>query len=461
MKFYSIRHLRLLSFSFLFATCNLLNAQTLSQSPYGRFGLGDQQHTASPYLQALGGASQAIADSNILNLNQPAALAALESGVTIFEAGLNGTATRYTFSNNVTSGRTAGFGYFGLAFPIIKNKWNMAFALNPLSNVGYVLRDTIADDQSGDIYLSYAGTGGYSSFSWTNGFKIGRNFSLGVNARYLFGRVDYSSRVIFSEGIGNGDKNSLITRSNRLGGFDFQGGLMYRKYFRKHKPAVNADGEKSKAKTDSLHLTFGGTFKPLLGVNGSYSYLAESFFGNSPTVGGAFNDTIAINDKTQGVVNLPMQYGAGITLSNSANKWLLTAEMVYTDWDNFKLFNLRDSVRSSYRAALGFQINPMPTYNGVKSNYFKRIRYRFGANYSDGMLSINGAAVPEYGLSLGFGLPVTLRTYNTRSATSVLNLAVSLGRRGLKGTNPLVEDYLRVSLSFSLNDRWFRKLQYD
>jgi len=77
------------------------------------------------------------------------------------------------------------------------------------------------------------------------------------------------------------------------------------------------------------------------------------------------------------------------------------------------------------------------------------------------MLSINGAAVPEYGFSMGFGLPVTLRTYNTRSATSVLNLAIGVGRRGLKGTNPLVEDYLRVSLSFSLNDRWFRKLQYD
>ncbi|MEX1189175.1 MAG: hypothetical protein WED33_07940 [Bacteroidia bacterium] len=461
MKLYNIKHLRLLFTILILASFSLLEAQTLSQSPYGRFGLGDQQYTPSPYLQALGGASQAIADSNILNLNQPAALASLEGGVTIFEAGLNGTSTTYTFADRTSLGRTAGFGYFGLAFPIVKRKWNMAFALTPLSNVGYTLRDTIADDVSGDIFLSYEGQGGYSSFSWTNGFKLGKNFSLGVQARYLFGRVDYSSRVLFSGGLGNGDKNSLITRSNRMGGLDFETGFMYRKYFRRKKPSETQGKEVKPQSADSLHLTFGGTFKPFTAVDGSFTYLAQSFFGNNPSIPNSFTDTISLEDKTPGAFDFPMQYGGGVTLSNSSDKWMITAEMVYTDWDKFKIFNLRDSVRSSYRAALGLQINPSPVTAGLKSSYFKKIRYRVGGFYSDGMLSINGEAVPEYGVSLGFGLPVLLRTYNTRPAVSILNFAVGYGRRGLRGVNPLIEDYIRVSLSFSLNDRWFRKLQYD
>ena len=461
MKLFFTRHLRLKLIICIALFGELSFAQTLSQSPYARFGLGDVQYTTSPYLQSLGGASQAVADSNILNFNQPAALASLESGVTIFEAGINGRATRYDFTNISSTGRTAGFAYFGLAFPIIKSKWNMSIGLNPVSNIGYLLRDTLTDPVAGEIFLNYEGAGGYSAFSWTNGFKLGKNFSFGLTGRYLFGKVDYSSQVLFSGGQAEGDKNSLITSTNRIGGFDFETGLMYRKYFKKRKPRENEKDQIKKVKTDSLHLTLGGTFKPLKGVNGNYSYLAQSFFGNVPSIGNSFTDTIAINDRTKGLITLPMQYGAGITLSNSSNKWLITSEIVYTDWDNFRLFEARDSVRSSFRASFGVQINPSPIGIGAKTSYLKKIRYRFGGSYSDGMLTINGDAVPEYEVTVGFGLPILLRTYNKRPATSVLNFAVGVGRRGMPGVNPLVENYIRAAISFSLNDRWFRKLQYD
>jgi hypothetical protein len=74
---------------------------------------------------------------------------------------------------------------------------------------------------------------------------------------------------------------------------------------------------------------------------------------------------------------------------------------------------------------------------------------------------LNGKAVPEYGFSLGFGLPVVLRTYNTRSSTSLLNFAITIGQRGVSGVNNLNEQFVKGTLSFSLNDRWFRKFQYD
>lgn len=435
-----------------------LNAQTLSQSPYGRFGLGDMKHTPSPFQQALGGLSQAIGDSNSLSFNQPAALAYLEAGVTIFEAGMSGAQTNYVYSNRSTTGRTAGFGYFGLAFPIHRKFWNTSFTLTPLSNVGYVLRDTISGTLSGDAYLTYAGAGGYSSFSWNHGFKIGKNFSLGVQASYLFGRTDYTSTVLFPNALNAGNRNSLVTRSNKLNGLDVNTGIMYRKYFRKRKPR-----EGKPEKTDSLHLTIGGTYHPLMGVDGSFSYLAQTFFGNAPgilSVAGT-NDTVSFANSEKGRVDLPMQYGGGITLSNSAEKWLFGVEYMYSDWNNFRLFGSPDSVVSSYRMAAGLQIMPAGNAMSGKVPYFKRIRYRAGFSYSDGFLMVNGQRLPEMAVSIGFGLPVVLRTYNTRPATSILNIAISAGRRGVRGQNPLVEEYLRLSIGFSLNDRWFRKVKYD
>jgi hypothetical protein len=440
-------------------------SQTLSQSPYGRFGLGDVQHTPSPYLQSLGGATQAIADSNILNLNQPASLASLEAGVTIFEAGLNGTSTNYDFAGRTSLGRTAGFGYFGLAFPIKKKVWNMSISLSPASNVGYFLRDTINDPSSGTIYLGYEGSGGYSNFAIGNGFQLGKNFSLGLQARYVFGRVDYSSNVVFVEGQEEGHRNSLITRTNRMGDLQVETGLMYRKFFRRagSKNPELSTRKKRYEERDSLELTIGGTFRPSADMNGSYTYLAQTYFGSSAAGSLAYTDTIAFADRLAGKVSIPMQYGGGITLGSSSKKWMVTTDLVYSNYNSFRIFGLQDSVRSSYRASFGFQINPIPTVKvgSGKVSYFKKMRYRAGAYYSDGMLRIDGNAVPEMGLSLGFGLPITLRTYNTRPATSVLNFTLSAGQRGLKGTNPLVEQYVRLSIGFSLNDRWFRKLQYD
>jgi len=465
MKFFSLRLSALFLLVILSSFHQVSIAQTLSQSPYGRFGQGDNLYTPSPFLQSMGGVSQALVDSNILNLNQPASLAALESGVTIFEAGLTGTSTTYDFANKSSMGRTAGFGYFGLAFPIKKKVWNMSISLSPSSNVGYFLRDTISDPSSGTIFLGYEGSGGYSNFAIGNGFQLGKNFSLGVQVRYIFGRVDYSSQVVFVDGQDEGLRNSLVTRTNRMGDIQFETGLMYTKRFRRagYKNPQASERSKRFEDRDSLVLTFGGTFRPATELNGSYTYLAQTYFGGSPQNSVAFTDTIAFDDRLTGVFSMPLQYGGGLTLGSSSKKWMVSSDFVYTNYDSFRIFGQQDSVRSSYRASFGLQINPMPSVKvgSGKVAYWKKVRYRFGAYYSDGMLRIDGNAVPEMGLSLGFGLPISLRTYNTRPATSILNFTLSVGQRGVKGTNPLVEQYIRGTIGFSLNDRWFRKVQYD
>jgi hypothetical protein len=84
-----------------------------------------------------------------------------------------------------------------------------------------------------------------------------------------------------------------------------------------------------------------------------------------------------------------------------------------------------------------------------------------GGYYSDGMLRINGNNVPEYGLSFGVGLPFTIPTYYRKPVTSMVNLAFTYGQRGNINPNLLAEQFFRVSLSFSLNDRWFVRTRFE
>jgi hypothetical protein len=468
MKFFSINHTNLLLVFLLTINVSpIIYGQTLSQSPYGRFALGDNIESTSAFIQGLGGVTQALSDSNALNLSQPAALGSLEVGATIFEGGISALSVKYAGLSSVQQGRTAGIGYFGLAFPIKRNKWNVSLSLTPISNVGYVLRDSLTDVDAGDINLKYTGDGGFSAFTLGNGFHLGKNLNIGFQFRYLFGKTNYSSKVVFNSDTIS-QRNSLITNSNSISDFDMLAGIQYQIRFRKmkHQGKLQTDslGNKRNSKrhfsSDSLHLIIGGSFRPLANINATSSYLAQSFFGELP--GTNYSDTILANENS-GKIVMPMQFGGGFTLKNSSNKWLLTADYVYTDWNGFKIFDRQDSVRSSYRIGLGIQINPMSTTRNTAGRvaYWKKIRYRVGGYYSDGYLKLNGNAIPEFGVSLGFGLPVVLRTYNTRSATSLLNFSITVGQRGASGVNNLTEQFIRGTLSFSLNDRWFRKFQYD
>ncbi len=77
-----------------------------------------------------------------------------------------------------------------------------------------------------------------------------------------------------------------------------------------------------------------------------------------------------------------------------------------------------------------------------------------GVHYSQTFLAINGNQLTEMGVSAGFGFPIR------RGMTSI-RFMVEAGKRGTIDSDLLEERYLRFSLNFSLNDRWFIKTRYD
>ena len=460
--------LRNLIGSFALLTCftQALFAQTLSQSPYGRFALGDQIGTSAPQLNALGGTYTTLTDSNSLNIYQPASLTSISRSGVIFEAGIYGVAAQYETVNSKLNGRTAGFGYFSLGFPLIKNRWFAAFNLAPMTNIGFTLRDSLKDQLEGTVRFGYRGTGGFSSFGFTNSIRLFKGFSMGIQANYIFGKNNYFSEVSFPDD--EFIRNSRITKSFQSSDIELNTGILYQINFKKPKDKFKIERDSSgktireiKISPDSLQLQLGATYAPATNINGNYTYLSETFFGNGQFTTDFIDTSLYINQQ-KGNVKMPMRASAGFTLKNCYNSLLFAADVQYTDWNNFKIFERADSVHSSTRFSGGLQWIPRPFEKYAnKTSYFKRVRYRLGGYYSTGTLKINGASIPEMGLTIGFGLPITLRTYGNRSATSLLNFAVIAGQRGQKNTNPFVEKFVRLSIGFSLNDKWFNKYKYD
>ena len=81
----------------------------------------------------------------------------------------------------------------------------------------------------------------------------------------------------------------------------------------------------------------------------------------------------------------------------------------------------------------------------------ERSVYRLGGYSSNGAYKINNVAVPEMGLSLGFGLSAKYQS------PPMLNLAFEYIQRGNTGRDFLLEKFYRVNVGITINDRWFVK----
>jgi hypothetical protein len=80
--------------------------------------------------------------------------------------------------------------------------------------------------------------------------------------------------------------------------------------------------------------------------------------------------------------------------------------------------------------------------------------YRIGGNYEKTNLELNGEAIRQAGITFGFGLPFA------RTASKI-HLGAEIGRRGTTSNNLISENYYRIRLGLSLNERWFMRYRVD
>jgi hypothetical protein len=483
---------------FLFSLLTLfsihISAQT-STSPYSRYGIGDLPFHGTTKNLGMGGVALGYSPIYNLNLSNPAAYSSLL--LTTFEAAVNmnqvemknGSAVKQDVNNT-------SFSYFGFGFPVKSKKWGTGFGLLPYSDVGYSLSETATNSDGDAETHTYEGSGGLNQFFISNGYSPFKNFSIGVTASYLFGTIEQERRIEFPR-LSN-YFNTRINQETSIGSFHFNFGtqltfdslrlapsdsikimdkklgsihdslevlrtmtgksspeqknLLEQEIKKLNDEYVNTEAAKKKIvhrkdKSD-WSLTLGLVASPKTSLSATNTTIAENFlynaFGNI-----VVRDTI-VNREEDGKIILPFNAGFGL-LMKKGNRWLIGSDFSLQNWKDYSNFGATDSLANSWRVSAGMQFSPND--RAIKS-FWKNVQYRFGLHYEQTYLQLHNNQLNEFGLSLGFGIPV-------KRSAAMLHISGEIGKRGTVSGNLIEENYIKLSLGFTLNDRWFIRTKID
>ncbi len=397
------------------------NAQEGTSSPYSFYGIGIQKFKGTVENRSMGGLS-VFTDSVHLNLQNPASFGELK--LTAYTVGTSYSNFEISNQTESSSGDNASLDYLAIGIPA--GKFGFGFGVIPQTSVGY---DLGAVDDNG-AEEQFKGTGGLNKVFLAAGLKVNKNLSVGLDFNYNFGNIEEKS--ILSRPDVQFDTRE-ITSSN-LSSFSLSLGVVYKTML-----------------TDKLELFASVVSTP------SFSLTADSSRELSTILLGNNGQEIVVDRQETELgdndIELPaeLKVGSGI---GSPKKWFVGAEYTYLDSGDYSeaLF-IQDNVEYSNASKFklgGFYI---PKYNSLTS-YFSRVVYRAGFRYEETGLNINNQSIDEFGISFGVGLPVGRLFSNA-------NIGFEYGQRGTKDFGLVREDFFNVSISLSLNDKWFRKIKFN
>ncbi len=395
-------------------------AQNNTSSPYSYYGLGELNSNGSGNSISMGGTSLAYQNNTILNLQNPASLAGLDSLRFIFNAGI---AAKYT---NLKQGRKSDFlndyNLTRLAFGFkVSPRYATAFSISPYSSLGYEItkREKVI---GGDNYkqISSKGSGGLNQLVWSNGIKLTKDLFVGVNGIYLFGNnaKDEVTKLEVGATSTYRNTNKLISQ-----GLYFNFGAQYKMDLGKYK------------------LTLGAKYQPKIGVKAENKIKITNFDNG---VGGILYD-----ETDKGSFDVPETYGIGFGLNKGKHFWI-GGDFVHEKWSDTEMFRKNNSLRDRNKFSLGMEYK---ADDGYARTFFKKMSYRLGGFYDTGYITVGEEKINAMGLSLGFGIPMAKNS-------GVINVALELGISGKTSNNMVREDFTRITIDINLFERWFVKRKY-
>ncbi|MES2622457.1 MAG: hypothetical protein V4615_16520 [Bacteroidota bacterium] len=405
-------------------------------SPYSRYGLGYVRSTVFSANKAMGEVAAPYASSVNINFTNPASYASLTR--TTVEIGANFDGVRIFTRDSTYRANSASINHFALAFvPNPKrNAWAISIGLLPYTNINYTFIQNFNDTNSvgsyreifsgkGSLYQAYAG----------GAYKV-KGFSVGANAGFLFGKLDYQKTILFPDSVGAyGTRN--LTNMN-LKSFVYSVGIQYQRriFHNNNEPDVRND----------IFVTVGAYGSGGMKMQAKLSNYWERF--SSTSAGFEIIDTIQGNFDKSEKVTLPFNMGLGVMFGNE-RFWMLGTDFKFMNWKKYDSPLNNAGLSDSWRFSFGAQITPR--YDDRK--FFNRVQYRLGGYYGQSEINFNGKSLNETGGTVGLGIPF--------KSAARLNVTGDFGTRGGSDKSAIRETYYRFTLGFVVNDIWFIKRKFD
>jgi hypothetical protein len=371
-----------------------------------------------------------------VNANNPASFAWTQ--LTSFEAG-----GFFSIAHAKTSIQSQSFAdgtlsNFSIGFPVWKKKLGIATGILPVSRVSYSVfkvNDTL--ENTVPSVEVFKGNGGLFQYFLGTGFKL-KNFSAGFSVNYLFGNLSYNTIVAFPDTL---NANSTWRSETRyLDDLTFTGGLQYQLQLKDQDMILfGVDGNlKSNVNATRNLLYQRVTFQS----SGIVSVIFPDFPNPKDTILNVINE--------HGSITMPAQLHAGIIFQRLYH-FKAGLQFNYGWWDQYESFGTPDQTGNNWSLTGGAEW--VPNYQAFRS-YTSLISYRLGFVYGTNYRTWNGSNIKQYGASAGFGFPIH------RSLNSC-DISFQWLRTGDLSTVPLVTNYYRITVGFSLNDIWFLKPKFE
>ena len=424
--------IRILGCLLMAATVNGAWAQGGTNSPYSQFGIGALSDQSQSMSRGMNGVGYGLRQGNIVNTLNPASYSGVDSLTMLFDMGVSGQFTHYEEGKLRRNASLASFEYVVGSFRAWKNV-GVSFGLLPYSSVGYEYATSSRDQNLGQLTESFTGSGGLHEVFLGFGWRLLKPLSIGVNAGYLWGSIDRSV-------LPDADATANSLRKN------------YSTSVSNYKLDIGAQWVQPIGRFDRL------TLGAVVGLGHNLKNDAEMTIVSTNQLSNS-SDTTAL--KLTDAFELPMSFGVGAAYQH-AGKLTLAADFTLDKWGDVKFptftgneYKLQSGLlKDRMKMSVGLDWLPNPSQMGGR--FLEHVHYRLGAGYATPYYYINGKEGPkELSVSAGFGIPIV----NMHNNRSVLNISGQWVRSS--ATDFLTENYFRINIGVTFNERWFMKWKVD
>ncbi|GAP73124.1 hypothetical protein SAMD00024442_60_6 [Candidatus Symbiothrix dinenymphae] len=249
----------------------------------------------------------------------------------------------------------------------------------------------------GNTENQYEGSGGLNKFYGSVAYEF-RQLSAGIKIGSAFGDITHST---VSPSV------SYKSDSLHASGLSLDFGVQYRHPL-----------------SDNTEVVIGAVFTPKITLNTQYSESSGTL----------------ISDLTHATKDLAFQQPTTLGIGASYrkfNQYTVGADLTFQNWANAQYFGKTDTLTNRLKINLGGEYN-------------YKLRYRAGAYYSSSYFETVKGGYDEYGITLGVGVPMLDRR-------SYLNFAVAGEMLRPKAPSMVSEYYVKITISYTFNELWFRK----
>ena len=388
-------------------------AQNGTNSPYTRYGYGDLANRSFGAGRSMGGVGIGLRSTKQINPMNPASYSSMDSMTFLFDFGATGQLSWFDDGVNTQNDINGNVDYMAMQFPIHKQV-AMSVGLMPYSHTGYQFGDTKTSTEGLSYREQFNGAGGLNLLYAGLSIDIWKKrLSVGANINYLFGSSDHVSQTVF------GSTNSTRieeAKKLKISGATYDFGLQYTQLL---------------SKTDRI--VFGMTFAPKIRLNNT---VYETIVNGNEVIADTANNL---------AYDKPMEYGFGVSYTKT-DKFIAAIDISFQEWNNASFAGRSNEFKNRTKIAAGFEYIP----NLYSRPYLNRTRYRVGVNYTDSYIQVGGNGYKEYGATLGAGFPIS-------DGRSFVNVSFEYVKINASHKMMIDEQYLRMTLSYTFNERWFFK----